>query len=224
MDLACIFSSVILFVLLLVWPENCWLKFSSVVLGILGLLYLFRTLRLLFYMPKFDWHLIHGNFLRKVICFVMMMPFMLFLVPELSGGADSYNMFGNGETHKGISVLWGIFYHFVDPGNQYMVNAESTRVLVAVTSMLGVFLLEGKDFFMGRFKELFSLSHWRYGSVGCDGCLDWKKVYSPGEEFSHLGGDPRKRCINIDSDVFLLANDVTNRNIYYFCGMNGIYR
>lgn len=50
-----------------------------------------------------------------------------------------------------------------------------------------------KDFFMGRFKELFSLSHWSYGSVGCDGCLDWKKVYSPGEEFSHLGGDPRKR-------------------------------
>ncbi|MBR6692164.1 MAG: hypothetical protein IKL75_05965 [Bacteroidaceae bacterium] len=143
LDLACIFSSVILFVLLLVWPENRLLKFSSVVLGILGLLYLFRTLRLLFYMPKFDWHLIHGNFLRKVICFVMMMPFMLFLVPELSGGADSYNMFGNGETHKGISMLWGIFYHFVDPGNQYMVNAESTRMLVAVTSMLGVFLLEG---------------------------------------------------------------------------------
>lgn len=202
MDLACIFSSVFLFVLLLVWPENRWLKFSSVVLGILGFLYLFRTLRLLFYMPKFDWHLIHGNFLRKVICFVMMMPFMLFLVPELSGGADSYNMFGNGETHKGISMLWGIFYHFVDPGNQYMVYAESTRVLVAVTSMLGVFLLEGKDFFMGRFKELFSLSHWRYGSVGYDGCLDWKKVYSPGEEFSHLGGDSRKRCINIGSDVF----------------------
>ena len=46
-----------------------------------------------------------------------------------------------------------------------------------------------KDFFIGRFSDLFKLSHWRYGSVEA-GELKWEKRYSPDSEaFGYLGGD-----------------------------------
>lgn len=46
---------------------------------------------------------------------------------------------------------------------------------------------EEKDFFMGRFKELFALSHWRYGDVENDN-LAWKKTHVPFNQ-DYLGGD-----------------------------------
>ena len=46
---------------------------------------------------------------------------------------------------------------------------------------------EEKDFFMGRFKELFSLSHWRYGDVE-EKSLIWKEVHAP-RDIDYLGGD-----------------------------------
>ena len=46
---------------------------------------------------------------------------------------------------------------------------------------------EEKDFFIGRFKELFTLSHWRYGNVN-GGDLVWDYEYELGE-LGYLGGD-----------------------------------
>lgn len=46
---------------------------------------------------------------------------------------------------------------------------------------------EEKEFFMGRFKELFSLSHWCYGNV-IDDTLVWEKVNELCPKW-HLGGD-----------------------------------
>lgn len=54
-----------------------------------------------------------------------------------------------------------------------------------------------KDFFMGRFKELFDLSHWRYGAVAQTdetgvkaGELQWKPADSHAPEgYDYLGGD-----------------------------------
>ncbi len=48
---------------------------------------------------------------------------------------------------------------------------------------------EEKDFFMGRFKELFSLSHWRYGDI-CDNNsrVRWHKPHIP-SGYKYLGGD-----------------------------------
>lgn len=48
--------------------------------------------------------------------------------------------------------------------------------------------LEEKDFFMGRFKELFALSHWRYGDVKDNGDLVWEKQHAP-FDIDYLGGD-----------------------------------
>lgn len=45
---------------------------------------------------------------------------------------------------------------------------------------------EEMNFFTGRFKELFAVSHWRYGQV--EDSLVWKKSYTP-LGFDYLGGD-----------------------------------
>ena len=47
---------------------------------------------------------------------------------------------------------------------------------------------EEKDYFMGRFKELFALSHWRYGDVDDKGALMWREPHIP-LGFDYLGGD-----------------------------------
>ena len=50
---------------------------------------------------------------------------------------------------------------------------------------------EEKDFFMGRFKELFALSHWRYGTVDEEGILKWKPQndIQIKNTYHYLGGD-----------------------------------
>ena len=50
---------------------------------------------------------------------------------------------------------------------------------------------EEKDFFMGRFKNLFALSHWCYGAVDDNGVLKWKPQNDIQIQFKyqHLGGD-----------------------------------
>lgn len=47
--------------------------------------------------------------------------------------------------------------------------------------------VEEKNFFMGRFKELFALSHWRYGDVENDNIV-WQKSHAPFDK-DYLGGD-----------------------------------
>lgn len=47
-----------------------------------------------------------------------------------------------------------------------------------------------KEFFIGRFKDLFNLSHWRYGDIDNNGKLQWKSqdTHIP-MGYEHLGGD-----------------------------------
>ena len=50
---------------------------------------------------------------------------------------------------------------------------------------------EEKDFFMGRFKNLFALSHWRYGTVDDNGLIKWISQNDIQIQFKyeHLGSD-----------------------------------
>ena len=47
--------------------------------------------------------------------------------------------------------------------------------------------VEEKDFFMGRFKEIFMLSHWRYGNMDGEKMV-WQEPHVP-SDVDHLGGD-----------------------------------
>ena len=68
-------------------------------------------------------------------------------------------------------------------------NFEEKRIRTRIT-FIDANADEEKNFFMGRFKELFELSHWRYGNVSKSGVLRWnsKDTHIPvGKD--HLGGD-----------------------------------
>ena len=87
--------------------------------------------------PKFDWHLVYGHFLKKVVSIVLLVPFIIapFAIccdfpkaqPAITGES---------------SVIWNIFAHYVDPGN--IGNAATSEVgLVTLIALLGVVLLNG---------------------------------------------------------------------------------
>ena len=65
-------------------------------------------------------------------------------------------------------------------------NSESKNVRTKIT-FIDKNAAEEKNFFMGRFKELFALSHWRYGEVNNDS-LAWEKSHTP-SDLDYLGGD-----------------------------------
>lgn len=65
-------------------------------------------------------------------------------------------------------------------------NYETKRLRTKIT-FIDKNAVEEKNFFMGRFKELFALSHWRYGDVENDNIV-WQKTHVPfGKDY--LGGD-----------------------------------
>lgn len=65
-------------------------------------------------------------------------------------------------------------------------NYEKKKIRTKITFIDNKACKE-KDFLMGRFKELFSLSHWRYGNVNDIGKFKWEETHIPFAE--HLGGD-----------------------------------
>ena len=68
-------------------------------------------------------------------------------------------------------------------------NYENRKIRTKIT-FIDKNTTEEKDFVMGRFKELFELSHWRYGNIDDNGALEWnpQDIHIP-VGFDYLGGD-----------------------------------
>jgi len=66
-------------------------------------------------------------------------------------------------------------------------NYEEKKIRTKIT-FVDKNAAEEKDFFMGRFKELFSISHWRYGEVSGDRGVIWNTPHIPCG-YEYLGGD-----------------------------------
>ena len=47
------------------------------------------------------------------------------------------------QNRKDPNLLWTVYYHFIDPGNQHMTTSESGRRISTLTAVLGYFLLNG---------------------------------------------------------------------------------
>ena len=126
--------------------------------GILCLSYIAYTAYLCIRMPKFDWHLMRGHFLFKVIAFVLLVPSLIacflfayspenLVCEETGASAEDVGMVTAGDgnivsKHKDPSICWAVYFHFIDPGNQHMTKG-SGRGLSALIAILGVFLLNG---------------------------------------------------------------------------------
>lgn len=130
--------------------------------GITCIVYILYAAYLLMLRPKFDWHLINGHFLRKVICISILTPCLLASVigcPNLLSNAsikDSTELILEDDLYQSIidktklknkqtdpPLLWSVYFHFIDPGNQHMTSTKFGRGWAGLIAILGVFLLNG---------------------------------------------------------------------------------
>lgn len=157
-DWAVIIGGGITLILALFGVDDDFLKLPIVISSVIVLYNLVRALVLFFFMkPLFDWHLINGNFLRKICCLVLLMPFALTGITaifidspkELAYEDNLYKCSEQGvpcyAKHKQESpnLFWSTYYHFVDPGNQHMTTSQNGRGWSALIAILGIFLLNG---------------------------------------------------------------------------------
>ena len=172
---------------------NLWEIRAFGLLGLTGTVYCAcAIMELVFSLPRFDYRLVNGHFLRKAACMVVLMPYVLALfyflfctfcnVRTLDDVKDKIlllksessvfenelkvtardafydeNMYEgtpwnlddskDSASQKSDKVLTtplvSVFWHFVDPGNQFMAVAPYGRVWSAVFAIFGVLLLNG---------------------------------------------------------------------------------
>lgn len=132
----------ILSIILLSVFDCCWLNWALIGLNaLMGIGYYLYALRLwLCNKPKFDWHLINGAFMRKVLVLVLLTPFIFALISLCCGQIGKGLV--TGETAELTNPLWGAYYHFIDPGNQHIAEGNTTW-LATIIAICGVFLLNG---------------------------------------------------------------------------------
>lgn len=132
----------ILSIILLSAFDCCWLNWVLIGLNaIIGGCYYYYALYLwLCNKPEFDWHLINGAFLRKVLILVLLLPFIFAFIALCCGQIGKGLV--TGETAELTNPLWGAYYHFIDPGNQH-IAAKGTTPFATIIAICGVFLLNG---------------------------------------------------------------------------------
>lgn len=111
----------------------------------------------LFRKAKFDWTLVYGKFIHKVVAVVILTPLLLTATldvfspdihpTELVSDDSLYKLEDNVkriETSKqSPSNFWAVYYHFIDPGNQHISTTPRGRQWSALVAILGIFLLNG---------------------------------------------------------------------------------
>ncbi len=164
-DYAAIVTGITTLALLFVKPESKFLDGLTIAGAILCALYILRVLYLWVLKPKFDWYIYRGNFLRKVVSVVLLMPSLLAcliqsdkLCGEVSIGASQEFVYEPVLYSSDLTptptvslktkqvdppLLWSVYYHFIDPGNQHITSTKSGRGWAGLIAILGVFLLNG---------------------------------------------------------------------------------
>lgn len=139
----------ILSIILLLAFDCCWLNWVLIGLNaLMGIGYYLYALRLwLCNKPKFDWHLINGAFMRKVLVLVLLTPFIFALTTliftSIKGNGFHLVDIGSHQPPKNpYSPFMEVLYHFIDPGNLHTAG-EGTSYLVFIIAICGVFLLNG---------------------------------------------------------------------------------
>ncbi len=104
---------------------------------------------------KFDWYLINGKFIVKVVCLVLLVPLIFFAILKYGNsdtGISASDLIQSkdehaevaGNVHKEDNLFWTIFVHYIDPGLQIEVDHESgARNWSAGIAVLGLFLMNG---------------------------------------------------------------------------------
>jgi len=107
------------------------------------LYYFVRAVAYLFKRPLFDWHLIYGNFLRKICCLILLMPIVLTGISMCLIESPKDLCQDSTSCIESPNFFWTTYFHFIDPGNQHMTTTPEGRRWSAIIAILGVFLLNG---------------------------------------------------------------------------------
>lgn len=185
-----IFGTIVLLLIISCPISDVLQAFLITLLGLFGAFYLGKMLVLvLFKRIDFDWKLMNGHFSRRIICIVVLLPFLLTLILGLtmrvgnifsSGGIGSAkeliyedNLYAVDDTipadirinQKSPSLLWTVYCHFMDPGNQHMSTSMAGRGWAAFFAILGVILLNG--LLISIFTNWFDKrrEHWLRGEI-----------------------------------------------------------
>ncbi len=150
-----------LFIILPTLDSTIWNTIQIVVYaaaGCLGLFYaIFITIVYLANRIAYDWYLVNGSVLRKVVCLVLLTPFAL---GNIIGGLNKLDIPLTISSPTEIisekievvelqpnevapTTFRNLYYHFIDPGNQYMASSDAARFWAAIVAVLGVLLLNG---------------------------------------------------------------------------------
>ncbi len=110
--------------------------------GLLGFIYL--AIHLFIVWRKrvvFDRILISEKLIKKVLCLVIMTPFIVLCIANFcSVGGDDIFSENNEFT---FNTFWRVFFHFTDPGNQPSASSRGGAIIAALSAILGIFLLNG---------------------------------------------------------------------------------
>lgn len=138
---------------------------------VIGVIYIVSTISIFINPIRRDWMLMKKNFVLRLINFVLFIPFImtsLFIAinPDISprrmvGDEICYpeqvavNEDDMGEIEaveqydkilseqQAPHIIWTVYYHFIDAGNQHLALTPKGRGYAALMSMLGVFFMNG---------------------------------------------------------------------------------
>lgn len=151
----------------LVLPENGLINCLPLLCGVIGALLVCYPVYLWFLKRvDFDWHLINGHFLYKVVALVISVPFILTSLLQCNSSLTKELFFDESlyeqrsdttatgvcdvtlpdsmrESQQDPPLLWAVYYHLIDPGNQHMTTTPRGRRLAALIAIIGVFLING---------------------------------------------------------------------------------
>ncbi len=138
--------------------EELWLRILIFLSGFIGFMYAACAgYYLIKKRPLFDWYLLHGHFLRKVCCLVLLTPSCLTSIsvwakiePKMLTYEEVLYECGDKKLPCDIkreqespNIFWSTYYHFIDPGNQHMTTTHWGRCWAAIVAILGILLLNG---------------------------------------------------------------------------------
>ncbi|MBR4065157.1 MAG: hypothetical protein IKJ97_00215 [Bacteroidaceae bacterium] len=187
------------------------------VAGTVGLIYIIQFFYFwIFRRTRFDWYLVYGNYLMKVVCVVLLMPTIITMFLTLPSDlgttfdiedkdfvyqAELYhpndtlsNEIRNEQKNPGL--FWTIYYHYLDSGNQHMTTTTDARFIAAAVTLLGTFLLNGLLVsavvgWVDRRKE-----RWRKGEIRYSGL--------------HLGSTPHYVIIGGHDSIYGVIRSIFN--------------
>ena len=163
-------NSIINFAVLL--PLACIVEYFTgqlswcVLLEVLAVVYVVHNINVaIFYPAKFDWLMSKGAFIWRIALFVLSFPlvvsFVIHLVNPvmkhdvapaevvysaemLDDGVDAKQLRADiNDTDSSPSLLWTLYYHFIDPGNQHITPTLRGRIIAGICAGFGVILLNG---------------------------------------------------------------------------------